>query len=125
MRLSKNGENPETLASGKNSLKIEKFINDYIYYSELNEKESYIARVKRDGSDNRVIVKGNNINDFYIGKNNIYYIQNESNINENIVKVDFNGKHELKFNLPENLLSLSIDGGLLAEKRKYSVFKSF
>lgn len=113
-RLSKDGENSEQLVSGGSGLNIERIIDDYIYYSELSMGNNYIARIKRDGSDNRIIAEGDNVKDFYVGKNNIYYIQaDKSNQYESVVRADLNGGNAEKFDLPQNLYSGM--NGLLAE----------
>lgn len=58
MRLSKDGKNLEQLVSGGSGLNIEKITDDYIYYSELSMGNNYIARIKRDGSDKKIVAEG-------------------------------------------------------------------
>ena len=112
MRLSKDGKNLEQLACGGMELNIEKIARDYIYYSELNADKGCILRVKKDGSDNKSIVEDGNIRDFYVSKNNIYYIKNnEGEQYDNVIKMDLNGGNIKKFDSDKNLDLI----GLLAE----------
>ena len=64
----------------------------------------------------KLLLRGDNIRDYYVEQNNIYYIQaEESNQYESVVRLDQNGDNAEKFDLPGNLLS-SMEG-LLAENR--------
>ncbi|MDO5389226.1 MAG: DUF5050 domain-containing protein [Clostridia bacterium] len=104
IRLSKDGKYLEQLVCGGIGLNIEKVVGDYIYYSELNMDKSYIARVKKDGSDNKSIVEDSNIREFYVSKNNIYYIKtNEGEQYDSVIKMDLNGGNIKKFDSDKNL----------------------
>lgn len=109
MRLSKDGKNMEQLACGGMELNIEKIVGDYIYYSELNADKGCILRVKKDGSDDKSIAKDRNIRDFYVGKNNIYYIKaNEGEQYDSVIKMDLNGEKIKKFDSNKNLDLISL-----------------
>lgn len=53
------------------------------------------------------LLRGDNIKDFYVGKNNIYYIQKNGHI-DNIMKADLNHENAIDFNLPENWSAMLI-----------------
>jgi hypothetical protein len=103
LKLSNSGNELQQLLSSTEKIDIVSTTDNYIYYQSQSNSEMTLSRIKKDGTDNKTIVKANNIRSFYIGEKNIYYIsENAEAATSYIAKSDLNGENTVSCNLPAN-----------------------